>query len=783
MRRISFFVLFCLSSVLASSQEQFILRGKVIALPSREPLVNSNIYVEELSKGTITDSTGQFKISLPEGTYHLRVSFVGYRSERIEIRTGPEISNNFIEVGLVQGDYEEKEVIVTGSKDLSSVKTQELQNSIIKKIPTLYSDVLRTVQIMPGVSSNNEFTSSYNVRGGNFDENLIYLNGYEIYRPFLLKVGMEENHSLINPDMVEDLKFFNGSFPVVYGDKMSSALEVNYRKLFSDTMNVILKSNLLNSAVTFNKSYGKLNWSAGIRYAYPGFFLQKLQTEGLYSPTFADGQLLMNYNISEKSSAELFVIHAFNEFEYKPDTWLGHFQTELNKVSEVFLDYRGKSTYSFNTTLLGFRYSTMPGTESMISFSALYYKTREKENTGIAGDYYYSPDANMPSIEREYLKSRYQSAHNDMSLRTLEFKADYQIRFSIHELSTGAGIRTANMENYIDENQYETGSETLIEAPLILRNEMQKDFNSVYGYLQDNITIGRFQAILGLRMLYYNYSEEFLVSPRTSIFFRAGRRVILTAGFGYYYQPPFFYELRNQVDNKILKSQKAVHYSLAVEFGFKEDHSIILETFYKDLDNIIPYYIEQLKLQYFNNNDLEAYALGCDIMFKGKLREGGLDNWFTYSFMNSKEKNKYNGEGYSRRLLDQRHTIQIFLQDRIPQWKNWQSHLRLTFGSGYLFHYRKLVMNESTGKYEIFPTYEDKIVLPFYSRADMGLSTTFQFKSKRQLVLTIEVQNVFNKYNVAGYNFIQVFKDVKWPITIPQLFSRRFFNVGVEYSF
>lgn len=784
MYRIALIIVLSLSSVLSAYQTQYTIKGRVVSLPSLQPLINCNIYVTELKSGTVTDNDGNFKLLLPEGVFHIRASFVGYRTEVIEIKTGPYITNNFLEIEMHPENIRSKEIIVEGHKELSSVKEQKLENGIIKKMPTLYSDVLRSVQIMPGVSSNNEFTSSYNVRGGNFDENLIYLNGYEVYRPFLLKVGMEENHSLINPDMVSSLTFFNGTFPVIYGDKMSSALDIDYARDFNDSLNISFRVNFLNSAMSVKKKTGSLNWTAGIRYAYPGMFLQKLQTSGLYSPTFVDLQVLLNYSLTGRSSIELFTITAGNIFEYKPETWKGHFKSDRGyEVNEVSIEYRGGSKYTFNTVLAGLRYKHEFSALDIITLSASFYRTTEEEKTGLNGDYFYSPDAERPWMDREYLKSRFDGALNEMQLNSLEFRAVYQRLWGVHELNSGFGLRYADMRNVLNENHYEYSTETLTETPLILDDSIVKRFSSIYYYLQDNLRAGRFQAILGIRMLYYAYNREFLVSPRATFFYKAGSNCILSAGYGYFYQPPFFYELRNQSVDKALKSQRAVHYSLGSEFRFKEDHSITFEMYYKDHDNLIPYYIEQLKLEYLNNNDLEAYAYGFDMMFKGKLRENGLDNWFTYSFMNSKERKKDGTDTYGRRLLDQRHTFQVFLQDRIPKWKNWQSHLRLTFGSGYLFHYRKLVKNETTGNYEISPTYEDKIVLPFYARADMGLSTTFVFENAKKLVLTLEVQNVFNKYNVAGYSFIQVFKDVRWPVTIPQMFSRRFFNLGLEYNF
>ncbi len=275
--------------------------GKIITSSDKNPLPNCNILIKETSSGTISDSRGEFEIKLPYGEYTLIASYIGY--EKFEKRFSLSSENRRITllIELKPAAILGKEVTVTGDRKPQSIVVQEIQQTDIKNMPSIYGDVLRAVQILPGVTSNNELTSGYNVRGGSFDENLIYLNGFEIYRPLLLRQGIEENKSLINPDLVDEIRFYNGSFPSSFGDRMSSALEANYNINKIDSLSGIVKTDLLNSSLALKNKFGNLKLAGAVRYAYPGMFLDGLQTNGDYRPKFLDVQILANYSINNNS--------------------------------------------------------------------------------------------------------------------------------------------------------------------------------------------------------------------------------------------------------------------------------------------------------------------------------------------------------------------------------------------------------------------------------------------------------------------------------------------------
>jgi hypothetical protein len=241
------------------------LSGKVTDKSTGEPLINANIFIQPTNSGTITDNNGNFSISLPFGTYEIKLSYIGYETTTKTIKLLKDKAHLNITIELEPMALRQKEVSVTGKREIFSPVTQSMDKVDIQRMPTVYSDVLRSVKILAGVNSNNELTSAYNVRGGNYNENLIYLDGFEIYRPFLITDGIEENQSIINEDLVNDLNFNGGTFSARLGDKMSSALETSYKDNFDSTYSGVIKAGLLNSGATLFKRFGKLNLAGAIR--------------------------------------------------------------------------------------------------------------------------------------------------------------------------------------------------------------------------------------------------------------------------------------------------------------------------------------------------------------------------------------------------------------------------------------------------------------------------------------------------------------------------------------
>lgn len=774
-------IIFIFTFHIFAQENTFSLSGHIINDSTNAPVKDVNVVISGVSLGTVTDSSGYYFLKIPHGVYSITFSCIGYESQVKKLKFSHSVQ---LDIFLIPKIYETNEVSVSG-KNFRAITEQEIKEKDLAAMPNLYSDVIRGVKILPGVTSNNELTSAYNVRGGNFDENLIYLNGYEIYRPFLLQQGIEENQSIVNQEMVENIHFYNGVFPANFGDKMSSVLEINYKNNFDSSLNGTINIDLLNTGLTLGRKFGNLNLSTGLRYANPALFADRLQTSGKYTPLFYDFQLMSSYNFSESSSVEVFFLKAYNKFNLTPDSWDGYFQLSRADIRQVTLEYDGEQYYSFNRNIAGLKYLSQLSENLGVDFSFAYYSNKENENKNLVGRVYYSEDAYNPLDNRLYLKSVYDSDNNNLQVNTYELKSDISYKMKNHNLLVGIDGKLSDMKNSLDESTHEAGPDTVLNPPFNLKLNQDINFNSVSGYILDDIYFNeRLQANLGLRLLKYFYNNQTLISPRMNINYNLNAENKINFGWGFYYQPPFYYELRDKDLSKIkpLLAQKSVQYVLSWENKINPESGLLAEIYYKRLTNLIPYSVDQLKLVYGDQNNFEGYAYGLDLQYRGELVKG-ITSWIGYSYLNTKEKDLSNNTGYIPRLLDQNHTIRIYLQDRAERHKNFQSHVVFIFGSGFLYHLEKTVTDPVTGVNTITVDYDRVETFPFYFRVDMGLTFDFKLGGGYNLTLTPEVYNVFNQYNIASYSWYHVLPDTKQPVPIANIYSKRFFNVGVELRF
>lgn len=780
--RPAFFLIIFFSNLCFPQNKTFKVSGKVLNSSTNDPLENCNIYIAGLKTGTSSDNYGNFKISLPSGKYEIRFSYVGFNT----LDTTLNLVNQNINMKILLKPtlIKSNEVEVAANKEPSSIVQQKIESKELKKMPTIYSDVLRSVQTLAGVSTNTELSSGYNVRGGSFDENLIYLNGYEIYRPFLLRIGIEESQTIINPSMVDKLTFYNGAFPASFGDRMSSALEVDYKKNYSKNLSGSFYASLLNTGLNLNNKIDKFNWSFGLRYAYPSEFLKGLQERGEYKPFFSDVQFLGSYDFSTKSRLEFLGIYAVDRFEMEPKNWIGGFgYKRRDDYRGINIKSSGYRNYSYLNNLLGIRYENLLNDKSKLKISLSRYWINEKEDYDLSSDIYYFPVYAYPEENLEYLKSRYNKGNNSVKMDSYRWKAEYNTDYKIHNLSFGAEYRITDVKNYSYENFHEESDSKAVERPINENYRSSYNLNSLNFYIEDYILLSSlFEANIGLRYLRYNYSKENLISPRAYVLYKLSQANSFKFSWGYYYQPPFINELRSTKTSN-LKSQRAIHYVLGWEYKPSDKSKYKVDLYYKDLSNLIPFYFDDFRMVYVETNNREGFAYGLDFMYEGELVEG-VKSWIGYSFLNTQDRKTGTDDSYQRRLLDQTHTIQIFLQDRFRKHRNWQSHVRFLFGSGYQYYQRKLVTDETTGESYIEVNFKRPEDYFLYFRVDMGLSASFDLGNNFTITPTAELLNVFNQSNDGAYEWVQIFTDdIQAPIGVPHLLSPRFFNFKVELTF
>lgn len=753
-----------------------------------EPLPNCNVMVKQIGEGTASDTRGYYSLKLPAGNYTLEYKFVGYQNVTREITISEGQTSLTINIKLKQSTITQKTVTVTGEREELTISAQKLESMDIHNMPTVYSDVLRSIKILPGVTSNNELSTSYNVRGGNYDENLIYLNGYEIHRPFLLRKGVEENQSLVNPDMVEDLSFYGGGFPARFGDKLSSALEVKYKTGSSTKIEGKARADLLNAGLTFRNKYKNLSWTVGGRYAYPGIFLEGLQTKGDFNPEFYDVQAILNYEFSKNVNLELFGISASNKFDLTPKDWVGNFHGfSREDFREIKIEFEGNKDYNYNTQLLGLKLQSKLTDNSFFKISFAHYYTKEEEKIDLIGDVYYSENALdfLGPIEYDFVKKQFEEADNYLELKTFEIHPTFRLNLKKHSLLLGFTYKVQQFENSIDEKFWEVG-DSLILTPVPEETDRFNDIDlkSYSAYIQDVITFSdKFQLNLGIRGSYYDYNEETLISPRVSAHYYYSPVTTFRFSAGFYAQQPFIYELRSVEDLEAtkLKSQKSIHLIAGWEQKFLNNTELNVEAYYKILDDILPYHIDDVKLVYESTNANEGFAFGVDVLLKGEVLPG-TRNWIGYSYLNTKEREKETSD-YTRRILDQTHTLQLFIQDKGKKNKKLQSHLRILMGSGFLFHPRTIGVDPET-KEEALVVNNDRIdEFSRFFRADMGLTWRMKFSNDWKLVVVAEVLNVFDNKNALSYSFQHVIPGSKVPFRVPHLLSRRTVNIGAQLTF
>jgi hypothetical protein len=644
--------------------------------------------------------------------------------------------------------------------------------------------VLRAIKILPGVTSNNELSSAYNVRGGNYDENLIYLNGYQIYRPYLLRIGVEENQSLVNPDLTNSVNFYSGGFPARFGDRMSSVLEVKYGGDQSGEFRGVVRGDLFNFGIALHDATDNVSWSFGARYANPENFLNKLQTSGDYRPSYSDFQILLNYQPNDRRRLELLLLYANNKFDFTPQLWKGNFKFGQYDVRGVDIDYSGSQQYTFQTGLLGLKWEQQFSSQTQLFLTVAGFLSREDEDRNLTGDIYYVSNALEPWQERQYLNTRFESVDNQLELSNYDIGAGIIIQLDKHRLQTGISLKSNQVKNNLDEKFEESSENNLLEPVHLLYQNWVLNFNQVEWYGEDQFNPGnKIQINAGMRFLFYEYTNEKLFSPRFSLHYFPNEKHILYARWGFYYQPPYFYELRNllEVESAQVSAQQSIHYILGWEHQLKTSLDLQIELYYKKLNRLIPYYLEDLQLIYAGTNQNEGYSQGIDILIKGEIIEG-LNSWIGYSYLNTKERPIAGGD-YRRRLLDQTHTLRFFVQDKIPKFPFLQFHTRIIYGSGYRYYPRIVVEDSQSDEKYIKIDFSRTLPYPYYGRVDMGLSTLLNTGKRPEVMIKLELLNAFNNFNVLGYTWIQVFDDIQGAVPVPRILTKRFLNLGVEVSF
>lgn len=826
-----FSILFA-QSLLAQNIE---LRGQVKdAFGKSIPGVSVITVQHTPASGTTSDVNGQYSLQIKandQKVIQVRFQHISFQERivRVQAALGKTQKVDIVLEDLFR-DLDSTEVISNYKKntDVSEIVIDP-ENLIM--LPTgsgnTVTDILKT---LPNVVSNNELTSQYSVKGGNYDENLIYVNDFEIYRPLLVSNSQQEGLSFINPDLVQNISFNSGGFEAKYGDKMSSVLNIRYKRPTkfggSATLSLLGASAHLEGA-TKNQ---KLSFLFGMRYKSNAYLLGSLDKKGEYSPRFLDIQTNVIYQPTEKTELELLLGLSNNKFSFIPETQ-STTTGSFNQVMRLSVFFDGNEKSYFDNRMGGLAFKYKPNSKSIYKIVGSAWYLNESENINIIGEYY------LDEIESDFDSDNFGKVKNNLGIGTFQEWTRNQLQGNIfnfglrnthilgkHILDWGASVQYESFADQISEwDRIDSAGFSIpytgVYPTVTNRIKSKIELNSwrYQAYVQDEwkILTGAHELSLngGLRIHYWDVNQQVVVSPRLQIYYKPNTKKDFTikASGGLYAQPPLYRELRD-FDGLIhtdVRAQKTYQFVLGTELNFQmwnRNFKFTSEAYYKHLTDIVPYQIEDVRIRYFADNNAKGYAAGVGVRLFGEFVKG-TDSWISLSFMKTEEDilndqywKYYNqsGElisgfsqdqiptdsvsvtpGFIRRPTDQRFNMSIFFQDYLVKNKNFKMHMQLHLGTG-------LPYGTPDRK-----RYNDVFKMPPYRRVDIGFSylivdgekynSSKFFNNFDKIWLSAEVLNLLGVQNTLSYRWIKDVRNTVWPL--PNYLTSRRINVKLHVSF
>lgn len=782
----------CLCAFVSAQAQTFTLSGRVID-ENNDPVEFASVSCPKQGKMTMTSLKGDYSLQLQSAdSVEIRFSMVGYKTKVRTLRRPR--GKQTMQVVLHSSDNALSEVTITG-KRIETGQTQELSKEHLKSMPsTTGNAVEEMIQSQAGVSTHSELSSQYNVRGGSFDENSVYINNVEIFRPFLVRSGQQEGISVINPDMVEKIGFSTGGYEARYGDKMSSALNIEYRR--PKRFEASATASMLGASAFVGMSNKKFSWSNGLRYKTTKYLLGSMDTKGEYQPTFIDYQTYLTYSPNKRWDIKFLGNISDNHYNFTPEDRETNFGTMENvKAFKVYFDGQEKDVFRTFFGSLGITRKFNENTSLSLIASA--FNTREQEKYDIQGQYWLTQTETSENLgvgtyfqhTRNYLKAHVESAK--LLFKTKQKKHDIEAALTykwehIDENSVEYEMR--------DSSKYSiphTGKDLYMIYSMRAKNTLTA--NRVEAYAQDTYRFtgseGKTLYTLnyGLRLAYWSFTKETILSPRLSVGIIPAFNENITMRFatGLYYQAPFFKEIRDTTTtngityaslNRKAKSQRSIHFIAGFDYRFKMNDrpfKFTAEAYYKALGNLVPYSVNNVKVVYYGDNMCSGHAAGLDLKLFGEFVPG-TDSWVSLSLMNTSM--KLNGKSIPL-PTDQRYAVNLFFTDYFPGTTRWKMSLKLALADGLPFSapHREIESN-------VFRA-------PAYKRADVGLNYRIIDNSDRHkkrnpirnLWVGAECLNLFGINNVNSYYWITDVTGQQY--AVPNYLTGRQINVKLSVDF
>lgn len=759
------FQIICLLVTVTASAQTFTLHGRVTD-ENNDPIEFASVSCLKQGKMTMTSLKGEYSMQLHSAdSVVIKFSMIGYKAKTRVLRRPR--GKQTLQIVLHSDENQLGEVTVTGKK-IETGQMEDISKDHLKSLPSASGNAVEElIQSQAGVSTHSELSSQYNVRGGSFDENSVYIDNVEIYRPFLVRSGQQEGISVINPDMVEKISFSTGGYEARYGDKMSSALNIKYRK--PKKFEATASASMLGASAFVGVSNKKVSWSNGFRYKTTKHLLGSMDTKGEYSPTFIDYQTYLTYTPNKRWEIKLLGNISDNHYNFMPEDRETKFGTMENvKAFQVYFDGQEKDVFRTFFGAVGITRNF--GEKTSLSLIASAFNTREQEKYDIQGQYWLTQTETSENLgvgtyfqhARNYLKAHVESAK--LLFKTKYKKHDIEGAFTFKKEKITENSVEYEMRDSSNYSIPHTGKDLYMIYSMRAKNVL--DANRIEAYVQDafrftsNNEKTLYTLNYGVRLSHWSYTKETIVSPRVSLGIIPAFNENITMRFatGLYYQAPFFKELRDTTTqngityaslNSKAKSQRSIHFIAGFDYRFRMNNrsfKFTAEAYYKALGNLVPYSVNNVKVVYYGSNESSGHAAGIDLKLYGEFVPG-TDSWLSLSLMNTSM--KLNGKSIPL-PTDQRYAINLFFTDYFPGTDRWKMSLKLALADGLPFSapHQELESN-------VFRA-------PAYKRADIGLSYRLlnnEGKQRKHIQLRnvwlgAECLNLFGINNVNSYYWI-----------------------------
>ena len=784
----------------------------------------SNVTVTSSLSGTVSDIQGFYLLEVIADK-EITVTFSHLGHERIELRGlllttnetyafSPVMKTNVIQIDSVT-------VTATGEKRVAGIVT--IAPDMVQKIPGANAGIENVLKLLPGVFSNNELSTQYAVRGGNYDENLVYINDIEVYRPFLIRSGQQEGLSFVNSAMAQQLYFSSGGFAVKYGDKLSSVLDIQY-KIPTD-FKLQLQGSLLGGGATLeslssNKKFSSLT---GMRYRDNSLLVNSQQTKANFKPSFGDLQSYLTYRFSNTFHLSFLGNLALNDYRNEPVSRQTNFGT-LTDPKALVVFYQGQEKNVYTTSFGALKADLFLNDSLRLKFISSVYHTIEEEYSDVIAQYELGEvetdlgSENLGEVSSvRGIGSQFNRSRNELDALIFTIAHKGELRSNGSSLAWGIKYTHEDIRDQIRESEFIDSAGFFIRPPLseFVNNQPTEPFNApivAYEFINARNTTqtNRFSAFtqyskntnwknhtlyynMGVRAQYWITSgkdiatkSHVILSPRAQIAIKPSweKDMLFRFATGFYQQPPSYRELRNALGEvqPQVKAQKSLHFLIGNDYSFKlwqRPFSLVSEVYYKRHSDVNTYTLEDVRLRYAANNDAKAYAYGLDLRLYGAFVPG-TESWVSLGYLKTEE--NINDRGYISRPTDQRIKVGILFQDYVPTIPNLKMYLNLVY---------------STGVPGGSPSYADPYIfqnrLRDYKRADLGISHIFVDINNRfpeehwlhrfeELQVGFEIFNLFNNQNSITNTWVRDV-DSKQQFAVPNFMTSRVLNIKLQMRF